>query len=516
MRHLLLIALFSLPTASASAQFVAGKTANPTPATPSNVSMALVFGGSDDCSSADAISGQGLFAFDNSAASTGTEGQAEALCYVFGTSVVSNDVWFSWTADADGVAQISSCNQTSVDTKLAAYPGSSCPTAGSALACNDDACGFQSSISFSVNSGSSYLLQVGVWDGGVGGVGNIDISILSEPSGYQYDLGTATNNLGLSAGGDIWWGNMFSAEGGADTITEVMTSFGAAGLPGSISNGSAATIGIWDDPNNDGDLSDAALLWSQLTTVTNADTDTLNAYSTGGVSVSGNFLVGAVCTHSAGEYPAPLDESFASSGRSFVAFSDTPGGFDLGNLSANDQAPIDLDAIGFPSVLLTRATGSGPSEPGLSYCSGDGSSTACPCGNVSAAGEGCANDTGSGAALTATGSNSIAADNLVLVASNLTQGPGLFFQGNNAVNSGNGNAFGDGLRCAGGSVRRLEVLFANAGNNFTASSTISVATDGNVSVGQTKRYQYWYRDAGTSPCNSLFNLSNGYEITWGA
>jgi len=154
------------------------------------------------------------------------------------------------------------------------------------------------------------------------------------------------------------------------------------------------------------------------------------------------------------------------------------------------------------------------SEPGQSFCAGDGSGSACPCANFGAAGEGCSNDTGSGALLSASGSNSISADDLVLSASNLTQGPGLFFQGDNAVNSANGNPFGDGLRCAGGSVKRLEVQFANAANSFTASSTISVSVAGAVSAGQTKRYQYWYRDSGTSPCSSLFNLSNGYEITW--
>jgi hypothetical protein len=154
--------------------------------------------------------------------------------------------------------------------------------------------------------------------------------------------------------------------------------------------------------------------------------------------------------------------------------------------------------------------------PGTSYCSGDGSGTACPCSNSGGAGEGCANDTGSGAVLSGSGSASIFSDDLVLSASNLTPGPGLFFQGDNAVNSGNGNPFGDGLRCAGGAVRRLQVRFANSGNGFTTQTSISVSTDGAVSAGQTKRYQYWYRDSGTSPCSSLFNLSNGYEIIWSA
>ncbi len=150
-------------------------------------------------------------------------------------------------------------------------------------------------------------------------------------------------------------------------------------------------------------------------------------------------------------------------------------------------------------------------NPGTSFCFGDGTGTACPCGNLGSAGEGCANDTGSGGLLSASGSNSVLADDLVLEASGLTSGPGLYFQGNNAVNGGLGNPFGDGLRCAGNEVIRLEVQFSSFG---TSATSISIASRGGVSVGDTKRYQLWYRDTGGSPCNSGFNLTNGYEITW--
>jgi len=153
----------------------------------------------------------------------------------------------------------------------------------------------------------------------------------------------------------------------------------------------------------------------------------------------------------------------------------------------------------------------GSNELGTAYCFGVG----CPCGNDDAT-AGCANDTGVGATLSASGSTSTTTDDLVLSATGLTSGPGLFFQGNNAVNSGNGNPFGDGLRCAGGNVVRLEVRFANTGNGFTTQTTVSVATKGGVSAGQTKRYQYWYRDSGSSPCGSLFNLTHGYELAWQA
>ena len=157
--------------------------------------------------------------------------------------------------------------------------------------------------------------------------------------------------------------------------------------------------------------------------------------------------------------------------------------------------------------------GEAASEPGTAYCFGDGTGTACPCGNTGTPGAGCANDTGSGGMLTASGSNSIASDDLTFEASGIPNGPGLYFQGNNAVNGGNGNAFGDGIRCAGNQAVRLEIVTASGGGSSTS---ISIASKGGVSTGDTKRYQLWYRDTGSSPCSTLFNLTNGYEITWEA
>ena len=91
--------------------------------------------------------------------------------------------------------------------------------------------------------------------------------------------------------------------------------------------------------------------------------------------------------------------------------------------------------------------------------------------------------------------------------------PILFFQGNNAINSGNGNPFGAGLRCAGGGVRRLQVLFASGAGE--ASTSINIPASGAVSAGDLKRYQGWYRNPG-GPCSVSFNLTQGLEITWGA
>ncbi len=159
-------------------------------------------------------------------------------------------------------------------------------------------------------------------------------------------------------------------------------------------------------------------------------------------------------------------------------------------------------------------------EPGVGYCFGDpASGTQCPCGNDndgSASGAGCANgQNASGARLSGSGTASLSNDSVVLIAEHAVGGqPGLYFQADNDLSPG--LIFGDGLRCAGGSVQRLGVRAADAaGDSDTSSWTTSISTRaGNILPGDTKRYQLWYRDPFTSPCGSLFNLSNGYAITW--
>ena len=166
---------------------------------------------------------------------------------------------------------------------------------------------------------------------------------------------------------------------------------------------------------------------------------------------------------------------------------------------------------------LTVAAG----EPGLGYCFGDpGSGTPCPCSNDndgSVPGSGCANGVfDAGAKLVGTGLATVAHDSLVLSASGLEpNNTGLYFQANNALNGALAVVFGDGLRCAGGGLVRLEIRTSDGGGN--SATTVAIAAKGLVSPGDTKRYQCWYRTTQNPPCGlgvNDFNLSNGYEITW--
>lgn len=148
------------------------------------------------------------------------------------------------------------------------------------------------------------------------------------------------------------------------------------------------------------------------------------------------------------------------------------------------------------------------------YCFGDGSGTACPCGNPGATGNGCANSSfASGAHLSAAGIASISADSLTLSSTGSTPNqPGLFFQGDSAVNGGAGNLLGDGLRCARINVVRLQIVPADGSGN--ANSSVSISATAGLTSGLTRRYQYWYRDPSAGPCGSGFNLSNGVEAVW--
>jgi hypothetical protein len=156
----------------------------------------------------------------------------------------------------------------------------------------------------------------------------------------------------------------------------------------------------------------------------------------------------------------------------------------------------------------------GPVSP---FCLGDGTGTACPCGNFGAGQHGCANAVfAAGAILNLfSGPASTLADNAVLqVAGVPPGGTGLFFQGTTA---GVGSAFGDGLLCASGTIVRLAVKTATPAGVCmfpqAVDSALSVA-GGVPTAGGLRTYQFWYRDAASFCTSSTFNLSNGFAIQW--
>jgi hypothetical protein len=161
-------------------------------------------------------------------------------------------------------------------------------------------------------------------------------------------------------------------------------------------------------------------------------------------------------------------------------------------------------------------TGSSCVPPGVPYCFGDGSGTACPCANNGSAGNGCASSVNAaGGNLSSTGNASIAADTVALVGSGLPNSSCLYFQGTTQLNGGNGIAFGDGLRCAGGTIIRLGTKTNVAGTSqYPTPGDQSVSQRGLCAAGDVRTYQCWYRNAAAFCTASTFNLTNGVQLTW--
>jgi len=158
-------------------------------------------------------------------------------------------------------------------------------------------------------------------------------------------------------------------------------------------------------------------------------------------------------------------------------------------------------------------------DPSTLFCFGDGTGTACPCSNSSTVGakSGCANSVGvAGSRLRCSGTPSISSDTISLNGSSLITGPGLYFQGTVALNGGLGNAFGDGLRCVGGTNVRLGIITASGGVSSYPRPSIDPAVSivGGLAPGDTRHYQLWYRDSATFCSASTFNLTNAATLTW--
>jgi YVTN family beta-propeller protein len=183
---------------------------------------------------------------------------------------------------------------------------------------------------------------------------------------------------------------------------------------------------------------------------------------------------------------------------------------------------IDRDLDGWNDGDETTL-GANPADPadrpglaGSAYCFGDGGGTACPCGNTApAATGGCLNSLGLSARIQAAGNASISADTLVLSVVGLPNSSVLFFQGTALVSGGAGALFGDGLRCAGGSVVRLKTTIAS-GNaaQYPQAGDPRVSTKGLVVAAGLRTYQAWYRNAAAFCGPQGFNLTNGWRTVW--
>lgn len=177
-----------------------------------------------------------------------------------------------------------------------------------------------------------------------------------------------------------------------------------------------------------------------------------------------------------------------------------------------DAGQVNLFAASYGGIW--RTTLSDPiSSPIASYCF---CASGAPCGNTSAT-SGCINGSGQGALLSASGTASVALDDLALTASQMPPNVfGIVFMGPNAAQM----PFGNGLLCIGASgLKRFPVHSSGATGSFSQGPGLAAFTHAHfgfaswISAGQTWRFQAWFRDS-QGPCGASSNFSNGISVTY--
>jgi len=182
----------------------------------------------------------------------------------------------------------------------------------------------------------------------------------------------------------------------------------------------------------------------------------------------------------------------------------------------NGNAIVDSDDIASGRSLDMNMDGV-PDECGIGseYCF----CPVGPCGNSSAT-SGCLHSGGIGPRTAATGSVSVAADDLVITGFDLPANkPGLMFMGGGQIQV----PFGDGQRCVGTGgvgVFRFGVQQSSASGTFVkgpglaAESLLRFGAAGQILAGSTWNFQVWLRDP-TGPCGSGFTTGSALSVTFG-
>jgi hypothetical protein len=421
----------------------------------------------DSCSTPVVLSGSATVSFDNSLATTGTQGQNNPGCVN-----VKRDLWYRWTAPATGVANLSLCGLTAVDTAIAVYAGGACPTAFS-IACDDDACNLQSATSWPVTGGAVYMLQIGGAGGSSAGIGAFTIDVTGVPANDDCALPITLGGSGASF----------------DTTSATMGSDGQASPCGAIDHD------LWYEwvPSASG--------IATVDTCGQTGVDTMLAVYSGAACPTGASIA---C------------DNDGCGAQSSVTFNASAGVHYLIQLGTPPGAP------GGPgSFVLTE------SPPGITpYCDpGLSGVIACPCSNPpSTTGRGCDNSSATGgASISASGAASLGADTLVFSTADETPvATSIVLQGSAADPTG--VVFGQGVRCVTGTLLRLYVKSASGGSISAPSgadptvSASSAALGDTIVGGQNRYYMVYYRDPlvlGGCPPSQTFNGTNALDVPWG-
>ena len=380
------------------------------------------------------------------------------------------------------------------------------------------------------------------WSALASGVNHVvrALAVFDDGTGAQLIAGGQFNSAGGNPAGQIarWNGTSWSSLlGGVSSAVFALTVFDDDGpgphAPALYAGGdfTAASsvpvnyVGRWDGTS-----------WSALGPGINGPVFTLTSFDADGASGNPARLYAGgvfhVATGSIGNFIAQWDGSAWSplgAGMSgspdqpqvvaLAAFDDDAGGRHPSSLYAGGWFAL---SDGIPAFHLAKWTGCNSSI--TPYCPGDGTIGACPCGNSGASMHGCQNSSLTGGALlTSSGDAGLADDTLVLTSAGERPGVlSVFLQGD-AIHAP--VFFGDGLRCVGGTLKRLYtknavvagIVTAPTGSDASVSAR-SAALGSPITPGAARFYQTYYRDSSLSFCSNppgnTWNVSSGLAVVW--
>jgi Tol biopolymer transport system component len=211
-----------------------------------------------------------------------------------------------------------------------------------------------------------------------------------------------------------------------------------------------------------------------------------------------------------------------ANGHSYIASVSADGRYVAIDANASNLVPMDTILT---NEIFVRDRQGGPSftslcDPGMSGV------IACPCGNgPGGLGQGCDNSAGTGGAiLSASGGTIISSDSLMFTTNGeRATATSIVLQGDAFAVSG--VVYGQGVRCVGGTLKRLFVKTAVAGSitapDFGAGdptvSARSAAKGDVIQLGQSRWYLVYYRDPvvlGGCPASSTFNATQAGRVDW--
>lgn len=436
----------------------------------------------DNCSPSPLIQ-LGTTAFDNSTASL------SAPLWSCLTDVGA-DVWFRYLESFSQNLEFSTCG-SSFDTTIEVFTGSC--AALTSIGCNDDSCATQSSVVINNTvPGTIYYIRVGGWRSDTG-PGTLTIAPFMPPQNCA--LTTFANNNGGNPGGAVYFDLTLTQN---VTITGLnMNTSAAVGAPVGLtmytapttSVGNEANMAAWTQVGVD-DGNSLAVGAGSPTPITFAAPVVLTAGSYGIALIGSNALTGVMQAHA------------YTNGTGTNQMAVSPDGVLAMTLGTASNAPF-LAPTFTPRVWNGQLCYSMGGGLGTNYC-----------------GPAVVNSSGNSGTMGATGTGTVANNNLVLQASGLSLNAFGFFLTSRTAGLVMNPGGSQGHLCLGNPIGR----YVGAGQiqNSGATGMISLAVNltqtpqptGLVSVvpGETWRFQAWFRDAIGGTATS--NFTDGYAIVF--